>query len=305
MRKLLLTFLIVLSSSVFAQNRTPKTEDNGSMHWVLLEQNGCFGAEDSNGKIIVPISDGNEELVYLCPRVTAKANSSTEVDVNPSFAARKGELWALYDFTGTSGWRFKTSISPLPPPKVYTKNDGKILKEDIKTVSEQIKQNPTAEAFYRRAWIYKSQNKFDEAFTDYANALMMDDCSALMAAQCLTMTELCERLYKIKVESRKAIWASVLEIVPEIECGVTKIASLFVKSPVPASNGDAAAPTNQNPSSEKKDKIWSECPGCKGAKVCPDCNGTGKYSYSKDGKCHRCNGRGTCPTCKGKGGEYI
>lgn len=79
------------------------------------------------------------------------------------------------------------------------------------------------------------------------------------------------------------------------------------------SNRSSSQSYNKNGHSEvqsspnNKSKKWVSCETCKGTGVCRNCGGTGKYSYTKDGKCHECRpvGSGKCGTCKGKKGSYV
>ena len=43
------------------------------------------------------------------------------------------------------------------------------------------------------------------------------------------------------------------------------------------------------------------CHSCHGSGRCKHCNGSGKYSYARDGRCGVCRGTGRCAGCDGKG----
>lgn len=43
------------------------------------------------------------------------------------------------------------------------------------------------------------------------------------------------------------------------------------------------------------------CLSCYGSGACSNCNGSGQYAYSRDGRCGVCRGTGRCAGCNGKG----
>ncbi len=114
-------------------------------------------------------------------------------------------------------------------------------------------------------------------------------------------------------QAKSQLWQEIGETV---KLGISPIAD-SVSNIVPINNSNNSSSSqsyNQSvhnnaiqSSPNNESRKWSSCLTCKGTGVCRNCGGTGKYSYTKDGKCHECRpvGSGKCGTCKGKKGSYV
>lgn len=112
---------------------------------------------------------------------------------------------------------------------------------------------------------------------------------------------------------QKRIWNDALNELSDLATSTISLVGDFMS----IKNGDSSntddidstSTTSEDSGSSKKrsTRKWVSCDTCKGTGVCRGCNGTGKYSLTKDGKCHECRpvGSGKCGTCKGKKGSYV
>lgn len=120
-----------------------------------------------------------------------------------------------------------------------------------------------------------------------------------------------KRIDEERKRIQKGIWNDALKELSDLAISTISLAGDIV----PIKNGDASSnsnvetlPSDDSGSSKKSGgRVWVSCDTCKGTGVCRGCGGTGKYSYTKDGKCHECRpvGSGKCGTCKGKKGHYV
>lgn len=294
----LIAVSMLVSLGCMSQERVEK--ENGPMKWYEVRQDGKIGIEEADGTIIVPLDNFNDTIYFLGARTIP---STTET--HPSFAGEINvdgkKYYAIYDFSGSTTYRFSSlGLGEVPQPSFTT--DKKQIKAEIKRLSANIKQNPTCNDVYQRGWYYYMQRDFNSAFKDFAYASNKEECSAFMAYLCVTMMDMCEFGLNLKAEAKKQMWSTLIGIIPDITATASSISSLF--APVSAGASVVIGDGGSVSTSGHKDKVWSECDGCKGTKLCKMCGGSGT-SLAKDGKCHTCNGKGVCPTCKGRGGSYI
>ncbi len=300
MKNNLVLFVAFMLASIGSNAQERVERENGPVKWYEVRQDGKIGIEDADGKAIVPLSSLNDTIYFLGVRTI-----SGTTETHPVFAGEIDEggnkYYALYDFSGSTGYRFSSlGLGDTSQPPFTT--DKKKIKSEIKRLSDNIKENPTCNDIYSRGWMYFYQRDYKPAFTDFAFVSNREDCSAFMAYMCVVLMDMCEFSINIKAEGKRQLWSTLIGIVPELVSGVSSVSSLFapVSSATPTVLGDGGSVSK----SGSKDKVWSECDGCKGTKLCKMCDGTGK-SLAKDGKCHACQGRGVCSTCKGRGGSYI
>ncbi len=110
---------------------------------------------------------------------------------------------------------------------------------------------------------------------------------------------------------QKGIWNNALNELSDLATStISSVGDIIsIKNSSSSNNGNVdKSPSDNSVSSKKRGgKKWVSCDTCKGTGVCRNCGGTGKYSYTKDGKCHECRpvGSGKCGTCKGKKGSYV
>ena len=294
----LLTCCLLISIMCKSQERVEKS--SGPVKWFEVRQDGKIGIEDANGNSIVPLNNVNDAVHFLGVR-TIPGTTETypvfagEIDVDGE------KYYAIYDISGSTDYRFSTlGLGEAPTPAFTT--DKKQIKSEIKRLSANIKENPTCNDIYLRGWMYQFHRDYESAFKDFAFLSNQEDCSAFMAYMCVVMMDLCESCLNVTNEGKRQLWSTLIGVIPEIVSNVSSVASLF--APVSSASSTVMGDGGSVNKSERKDKIWSECDGCKGSKLCKSCNGSGT-SLAKDGKCHACHGKGVCPTCKGRGGSYI
>ncbi len=119
------------------------------------------------------------------------------------------------------------------------------------------------------------------------------------------MIDACDKVMNIKAQMWKEIGEAILIGTSEIATNVQNITNS--SNDAPATGTEIDGSQDQQGSPKKSGKTWVSCNTCNGTGVCRNCNGSGKYSYTKDGKCHECRpvGSGKCGTCKGKKGSYV
>lgn len=218
--------------------------------------------------------------------------------------------------------KFKTEelqgVSDDDLMKVGAAIDYKNWKPRVQIYSVLIERHPTDNRYYYwRCTAYHMGQQWKEAQRDalYAYELYTRGENQEIPMKCAECTEeaylhgldmlveSAEQMTHLRDQMRAEIVSAIGEGVVSVTTGVSNIVNITSNNQQEANSSDNGEGTQ----SSNKKKKWVSCDTCKGTGVCRNCGGTGKYSFTKDGKCHECRpvGTGKCGTCKGKKGSYV
>lgn len=258
--------------------------------WYKVRKDGKVGAEDRNGKVLVP-----------CEYDDVGYNNSAAVDGVPSgFWAYKSKYKGWYDYDGKC---------IIPYTRKYT-NIFKYKRDYFGIYYECEKENhvilcdingkEVCSVPFDLNKITAVTPMFDSNYNVFYFVLHYgrDDLYAIADGNGIIVSG------PDKESTNIGVCCSL------VTTNINPLADNIFKATQSNNKNDSDSKTSTVVVEHKRDPVpvqeWVQCTACWGSTICPNCAGSGTvYVGSNLHRCSRCGGRKICTSCSGKGGRYY